>query len=90
MCLIGLLGLIAPRVVFILLWIFAPAFVLFPFDGLWFVPLLGLILLPTTTLAYCWAVTMGGLGSFSGLFVLAVGLLIDLGLLGAGRGVARR
>ena len=59
MCLIGLLGLIAPRVVFILLWIFAPAFVLFPFDGLWFVPLLGLILLPTTTLFYCWAVTLG-------------------------------
>ncbi|RCL52358.1 MAG: hypothetical protein DBW85_06650 [Synechococcus sp. MED-G71] len=90
MCLIGLLGLIAPRVVFLLLWLFTPAFVLLPFQGLWLVPLLGLILLPTTTLAYCWAFTLGGVSSFSGIFVLAVGLLIDLGLLGAGRGAARR
>ena len=53
--------------------------------------MLGIILLPTTTLAYCWAVAMGyAFGSVSGLFLLAVGLLIDLGLFGAGRGVARR
>ena len=90
MCLIALLGLIAPRVVFLLLWIFTPAFVLVPFAGLWFVPLLGLILLPTTTLAYCWAISLGGISSFSGIFLLAVGLLIDLGLLGAGRGAGRR
>ena len=88
MCLIGLLGLIAPRVVFILLWIFAPAFVLFPFDGLWFVPLLGLILLPTTTYLLL-GLNAGGWAASADCWC-SHGLLIDLGLLGAGRGVARR
>ena len=91
MCFIALLGLLAPRIVFFLLWLFTPAFVLAPFAGVWVWPLPGLIILPTTTLADCWAVAMGdAFGSISGLFLLAVGLLIDLGLFGAGRGVARR
>ena len=91
MCFIALLGLLAPRIVFFLLWLFTPAFVLAPFAGVWVWPLLGIIILPTTTLAYCWAVAMCyAFGSISGLFLLAVGLLIDLGLFGAGRGVARR
>ena len=91
MCFIALLGLLAPRIVFFLLWLFTPAFVLAPFAGIWIWPLLGIILLPTTTLAYCWAAAMGyAFGSVSGLFLLAVGLLIDVGLFGAGRGVARR
>ena len=53
MCFIALLGLLAPRIVFFLLWLFTPAFVLAPFAGIWIWPLLGIILLPTTTLAYC-------------------------------------
>ena len=31
MCFIALLGLLAPRIVFFLLWLFTPAFVLAPF-----------------------------------------------------------
>ena len=40
---------------------------------------------------YCWATSaFGGLSSFSGLLVVAIGLIIDLGLIGNGRGAARR
>ena len=45
MCFIALLGLLAPRIVFFLLWLFTPAFVLAPFAGVWIWPLLGIILL---------------------------------------------
>ena len=52
---------------------------------------MGLVLLPTTTRGYCWAVAgFGGLSSFSGVLVVAMGLAIDLGLIGNGRGAARR
>ena len=91
MCLIGILGLIAPRIVLILLWIFNTPFVNVPFDNVWVWPLAGLFLLPTTTLAYCLAFAMaGGVQSFSGIFLLAVGILLDLGAFGSGRGLARR
>ena len=44
-------------------------------------PLLGLVMPPTTTLGYCWSIaSFGGLSSFSGLLVVATGL-IDLGRL---------
>ena len=46
--------------VFLLLWLFTPVFVWLPFEVLWLVPLVGLILLHTTKLAYCWAFTLGG------------------------------
>ena len=90
MCLIGLLVILAPRVVLIALWFFNEPFVMVAFSGAWIWPLLGLFLLPTTTLAYCLAVAMNdGVSSFSGLFVLAVGILIDFGILGSGRGMLR-
>jgi hypothetical protein len=55
------------------------------------IPLLGLVLLPTTTLGYCWSVAaFSGLGSLGGVLVVAIGLIIDLGLIGNGRGAARR
>ena len=34
MCLVGLLGLITPRLILILMWLFSPAFVLQPFADL--------------------------------------------------------
>ena len=62
-----------------------------PISGVWIWPLLGLFLLPTTTLAYCWAIALdGGFSSFSGLLILAMGILFDIGFLGGGRGVLRR
>ena len=95
MCLIAVLGLLAPRVILLLCWLFNSAFVLAPFAGFGvpnpLIPLMGLVLLPTTTLGYCWAVAgFGGLSSFSGVLMVAMGLAIDLGLIGNGRGAARR
>ena len=54
MCLIAVLGLLAPRVILLLCWLFNSAFVLAPFAGFGvpnpLIPLMGLVLLPTTTL----------------------------------------
>ena len=53
--------------------------------------ILGLLFLPTTTLGYCWAAaSFGGVSSFSGLLVVLIGLIIDFGLIGNGRGAVRR
>jgi len=95
MCLVGLLGLITPRLILILMWLFSPAFVLQPFADLSIpnpiLPVLGLVVLPTTTLGYCWAdASFGGIASFSGLLVVLIGFLIDVGLIGNGRGMGRR
>ena len=95
MCLLAALGLLAPRLILILMWFFNGRFVLEPFSGLSLpnpiLPIVGLLFLPTTTLAYCWASELsGGVLSFSGLFILSIGLIIDLGLIGNGRGMARR
>lgn len=95
MCLLAALGLLAPRLILILLWVFSPLFVLAPFAGLPIhnpiLPLLGVVFLPTTTLGVCFAqASFGGLSSFSGLLVVAIGLVIDAGLIGNGRGLAKR
>ena len=95
MCLFAALGLLAPRLILLLMWLFNSAFVLQPFAALAvpnpILPVLGLVMLPTTTLGYCWAAdSFGGLSSFSGVLVVAIGLIIDLGLIGNGRGAARR
>ena len=95
MCLFAALGLLAPRLILLLMWLFNSAFVLQPFAAFAIpnpiLPVLGLVMLPTTTLGYCWAAdSFGGLSSFSGILVVAIGLIIDLGLIGNGRGAARR
>jgi hypothetical protein len=81
-CLIALFGLITPRVVMVLLWLFtnylSRAFESF----IW--PLLGFIFLPTTTLAYAVAQnSFKGLKGI-GLLIFVLGILIDFGLLGGG------
>ena len=54
-------------------------------------PIAGLLLLPTTTLGFCWASSaFGGVATFSGTLVVAIGVIIDLGLIGNGRGMAKR
>jgi len=95
MCLLAALGLITPRLILVLLWLFSPDVVLGPFSALAIpnpiLPVLGLVLLPTTTLGVCWAMmSFGGVQSFSGLLIVVIGLLIDAGLMGNGRGMARR
>ena len=51
----------------------------------------GSVVSPHHTLGYCWAVaSFGGVSSFSGLLVVLIGLIIDFGLIGNGRGAVRR
>ena len=54
MCLLAAIGLLAPRLVLVLMWLINSSFVLQPFSGISFpspvLPILGLLFLPTTTL----------------------------------------
>ena len=87
-CLLALLGLITPRFIMVILWIFTNyldrAFTT------WVWPTLGFFFLPTTTLAY--AVAQNSFNGLKGvgLVIFAVGLLIDFGLLGGGARSRRR
>ena len=95
MCLFAALGLLGPRLVLLLIWFFNTAFVLTPSSALAVpnpvTPVLGLVFLPTTTLGYCWATaSFGGLSSFSGLLIVAIGVVIDLGLIWNLGGFAKR
>ena len=93
-CLLGLLGLITPRVVLVLLWVFTNYLSRAFHTFVW--PFLGFIFLPTTTLAYAVAHELG-LGPVlrwpitsrstlkEGLYEYdAVGRLYDAGLRNAG------
>jgi hypothetical protein len=81
-CLLVVLGLMTPRVVMVLLWLFTNYLSRAFHTFLW--PLLGFVFLPSTTLAY--AVAKNSLGGIRGwgLFVLILGVLVDFGLLGGG------
>ena len=81
-CVLVLLALVGPRLVLVLLWLFT-SYLSRAFESfLW--PLLGFLVLPWTTIAY--AVAQNELGGLSGLgiVVLALGLLVDLGVVGGG------
>ena len=85
-CLVALLGLICPRVVLFLVWLFNPAFINAAYPN-FLVPLLGFIFLPLTTLAYAWAFTFeGGAGSGAGVIVIVIAVLFDIGSWGGGAG----
>jgi hypothetical protein len=85
--LFALLGLITPRLIMVVLWLFTD-YLRHAYDG-WLLPLLGFFLLPTTTLSYAIAEnSMHGLRGL-GLVLVIVGLLVDLGIIGSGRGVFR-
>ena len=95
MCLLVAIGLLAPRLVLVVMWLINSSFVLQPFSGTSVpnpvFPVLGLLFFPTTTLGYCWSVSwFAGVSSFSGLLVVLIGLIIDFGLIGNGRGAVRR
>ena len=95
MFLLAVIGLLAPRLVLVLMWLINSSFVLQPLSGTSVpnpvLPILGLLFLHTTNLGYCWAAaSFGGVSSFSGLLVVLIGLIIDFGLIGNGRGAVRR
>jgi hypothetical protein len=88
-CLIGLLVLLVPRTIMVVLWIFSNY--LSTAYGTWVWPLLGFFFLPTTTLAYAVAQNRYGGVDGVGLFLVILGVLVDIGALGGGgRGFGKR
>ena len=86
-CLLGLGALFFPRVILVLIWIFSDYLNIFS-SIIW--PILGLIFLPLTTLAYAWAFHSGD-GSITavGIVAIVIAVLIDLGMLAGGGHSAR-
>jgi hypothetical protein len=87
-CLVVLLGLVTPRFILIVLWLFSD-YLNRAFESGWW-PLLGFFLLPTTTIAYAIAQNSfttpdGGLEAI-GVVVIVLGVALDLGLIGGGWG----
>jgi hypothetical protein len=87
-CLVAILTLFTPRLAIILVVIFSDYLGQAYQTVIW--PLLGFIFMPTTTLAYAWAINSRGSVSGLGLVVVVLAVLIDLGLLGTGARTGRR
>ncbi|MGH2735207.1 MAG: hypothetical protein ACRDKZ_06495 [Actinomycetota bacterium] len=87
-CLLGVFGLALPRVVMVVLWIFSD-YLGRAYEG-WVVPLIGFFVLPTTTLAYAVAQNETDGVQGWGLVFVILGVAVDLGLLGGGRGIFNR
>ena len=81
-CFIGCLALGAPRLALILVVIFSDFIGRAYTTTVW--PLIGFFFMPTTTLAYAWAINTAGSVQGIHLVVVVVAVLIDLGLVGAG------
>lgn len=79
---LALLAFLGPRLVIFLLWLFTN-YMSRAFDA-FLLPLLGFLFLPWTTIAFAIARNeFGGLDGI-GLLVVAIGFLIDIGVLGGG------
>ena len=86
-CLFAIVALITPRFILVLLWLFTNYLNTAFSSGWW--GLLGFLFLPTTTIAY--AIAQNEFTTVTGIVLIVLGIVIDLGLLGgSGRGVARR
>lgn len=87
-CLLVLAVLAIPRTIMVVLWIFSDY--LSQAFGTWVWPLLGFFVLPTTTLGYAVAQNRYGGVRGIGLVLVILGVLIDLGAIGGGRGLGKR
>ena len=87
-CLIVLFVLLLPRTIMVVLWLFSNY--LSTAYGTWVWPLIGFFVLPTTTLAYAVAQNRYGGVRGVGLVLVIVGVLLDRGALGSGRGAGKR
>jgi len=87
-CFVLILGFLGPRLAFLWAWIFTPR-VTEAFDGSFWWPLVGVLILPWTALAYvaAWAPT-GGVSGL-GWAVVAFGFVLDIASY-AGRSVEQR
>jgi hypothetical protein len=75
-CLFALIAVLSPRLALLLLWLFSP-WVDKAFAG-FFLPLLGLIFLPWTTLMYVLVDAPAGGIHFAGWFLVGLGVVLDL------------
>ena len=87
-CLGFLLGLATPRLVMIILWIFTD-YLGRAYDNA-LLPIAGFFLLPTTTLTYAVAENRYGGLEGMGVVVVIIGVALDLGIWGSGRGAFNR
>ncbi len=77
-CILAIGGLIGPRIALVLAWIFTDE-VTQAFDSFW-VPLLGLVFLPWTTLMYAIAFApIVGVTGLWGWLLVGLGVLLDIG-----------
>lgn len=92
-CVGVLFALVTPRFVLFVVWLFSD-YLNRAFESGWW-GLLGFVFLPTTTIAYAIArneftTPDGGLEAL-GMIAIAIGVVLDLGLLGgSGRGLGKR
>ncbi len=76
-CFVIVLGLLGPRLAFLYTWIFSPR-VTDAFNGGFWLPLLGLLFLPWTALAYIAVWSFADGVSPLGWVVVAIGFLLDI------------
>ncbi len=79
-CLVGCIGLVTPRLAIVLVVIFSD-YIGRAYDTLMW-PVLGFLFMPTTTLAYAWAINSRGSVEGLQLVVVVIAVLIDLGMIG--------
>jgi hypothetical protein len=87
-CLVVLVAIALPRFVMVVLWLFTDY--LRDAYGTWLWPLIGFFVLPTTTLAYAIAQNSYHGVKGVGLVIVVLGVLVDFGVIGGGRGIAKR
>ena len=78
-CIFALIAILSPRLAVILLWLFTN-YVDRAFAG-WFLPLLGVIFLPWTTLMYILVDNAPGPIHVAGWIVIGIGVVLDLNAL---------
>ena len=87
-CLVGCFALAMPRLAIVLVVVFSDYLGRAYETTLW--PILGFFFMPTTTLAYAWAINSAGSVAGVQLVVVVMAVLIDLGLLGTGGASGQR
>jgi hypothetical protein len=75
-CFVGMVAILGPRVAIAAIWIFGDRVEL-AFDS-WWLPLLGLLFLPWTTLAYLIAWQPGGLDGNWDALLIVLGVALDI------------
>lgn len=86
-CIAALVGASAPRIGFVILWLFTD-YVERAYDGL-LIPLLGVLFLPYTALVYAFVGADGTLSTLNIVF-LVIAVVVDLGTYGGGDRARRR